>query len=693
MNIIYAPTPIPNTPGVFVDITPEPPAAQPLTASMVGMVMEANRGELDTAYDLESLDDFEYFFGVASLDTSGVPLSGHVAARVLFELGVPQVRVVRVAGSQVATGYITLEDGSGNKMVSLHATTPGSWSQGLSLVVTQDSVNNVWGLTVTNTLNPNEPPDVLTGLPFSDNGALITAINASAKLIKATQPVLEEPSAPPTITPSTSSGTVPAGSYFGIATYTNAKGETMGSQQTVAAVLASPGNLSISVPTLTGATGFNIYLTSGIPSSETLAGSGTPGTSLPLTAPWPVSTVRPPTDNTAVTGPGSTSALPAAGTFTIPTAISATGSPGKDATGSGAARHLGSATGGPNNGPSGANALFGYDQDPEIIFFAGTAATDTTQWIALGALASANAAEAVVGFVPATASATARASVLGLTSLIAPGTASGLALKAGWPATQLNDPQLGPLTIPGTAYFAGITAVTPRQTAAYNKPLVPGSNVGQTGWSFVGPDIKATPTDLSNLNDPAMGVYVNVLTARIPASGTGYYTDSMLAPKAATVQQDSFEIRVRTFLARVLYQASGAYFGEVIDQALMTQAETDLTALLAQYANDGLIPQNDAGASNATAAPPALTGKTTTTTTSAAKSTPAPVSQPQPGSGSFVAYQVVCDTTVNTPATMAAGQFIIVVSVVIAPNARQVILVLNAGVSVTITDSTTSIAA
>lgn len=689
MNIVYAPTPIPSGPGVYVDIEQPSPAQPPENTPMIGLVFEAPRGEVDVAYDLGSLSDYEFFFGMPASDPSGKPLSGHLAARHLFELGVQKVRGVRVAGSTLATGYLLIKNANG-VMCALHATTPGSWVGNLSFVVTQNTVANTWGLTITDTSNPNTPADVLTGLPFGNNAALISAINAAAQLVTASQPVLQPPSAAPTITASTASGTVAAGTYYGIATYTNANGETIGSPETAVVTLSGAGQLTISVPTLTGATGFKIYLTAvgGAQSSETFAGSGTPGTNLVLSAPWTASTQRPPQKNTATTGAGDTSALPTAGTFTVPTSAGTSGAPGADGANCGALRHLGDTVSGPNGGPSGANALFGFDQDPGTILAAGAAGTDTTQWAAFGALASANAAICCVGFTPGTTSAAARSTVLGLTTLIAPSTTSGMAVKAAWPAVVVNDPAQGQQTVPSHAYLAGITAITPRQTAAFNKPLVPSSVAGATGWSFVGTDIKATPTDLSLLNDTAAGVYVNVLTPRIPAKGTGFFTDNMLAPRAAGVPQPSFEVRVRNYLARLLYVASGDYYGEPITDDLMAQAQLDLTGLLDIEAADGLIPQNDAGATTAAPAPPVSTGKTTKTTKASSAPQPTTVSQPAiPGSGSYVAYTVECDRTVNTPATLAAGQLIIVVQVAIAPNANQVVIALNAGVAVVISDS------
>lgn len=696
MNIVYAPAPVPNQPGVYVDIVAPPPAQNLNQTPIAGFTFEGNRGEVDVAYDLSSLADFEYFFGKDGYDASGKPLSGHLAARHLFEVGTATARGVRVAGATLAEGYLLVKNATA-AMVALHASTAGSWAQSLEFVITQNTGNSTWNLTVSNTANPTEAADVFTNLPYTNNATLISTINATARLIYATQPVLQEMSAAPTVTAAGTGGTLAQGTYYGLATYVTAGGvETQASPETAAIALTAGQTLTVSVPTALGASKFNYYMTpvNGVAGSEVYAGQGTPGTNLVISAPPAASTQAPPHVNAAVTGAGDTSALPTAGTFTIASTQTSTSHPGADGANPGAARHLGATNTGPGGGPSGAYALFGFDQDPELVFMAGTPGTDTTQWASFGALCSGNGALGLVGFAPGTTSAAAKTAVEALSTLIAPNTTAGLALAASWPCATVNDPVVGAQTVPSQAYFAGMMAVTPRQVSPANKPIQPGTAAGAIGFSFTGTDIKATATDVTTLDDTSMGVYVNVLTARIPSRGTGWFSANTLAPEVAGSEFGVFNVRVQNYLARVLYVQSGAYYQEPIDDALMAQAQLDCTGLLDQLAAPplALIPQNDAGAATAAPSPPVTTAKSTRTTTSAAKAQPVTVNQPQPGSGQYVAYLVTCDRSVNTPATIAAGDFIIVVQCAIKPNARRVILQLNAGVNVQISTASGAVA-
>lgn len=83
--------------------------------------------------------------------------------------------------------------------------------------------------------------------------------------------------AQPTGTASTVSGTLAAGTYLVKVTYTNQFGETTPSTESAGIVLGATGNITVNSPaTSTGATGWNVYITSGATNTETKQNGGTP---------------------------------------------------------------------------------------------------------------------------------------------------------------------------------------------------------------------------------------------------------------------------------------------------------------------------------------------------------------------------------------------------------------------------------
>lgn len=83
--------------------------------------------------------------------------------------------------------------------------------------------------------------------------------------------------ATPTGTASTASGTLAAGTYLVKVTYTNAFGETTVSAESSGIVLSATGNITVNSPaTSTGATGYNVYITSGATNTETKQNGATP---------------------------------------------------------------------------------------------------------------------------------------------------------------------------------------------------------------------------------------------------------------------------------------------------------------------------------------------------------------------------------------------------------------------------------
>jgi hypothetical protein len=100
---------------------------------------------------------------------------------------------------------------------------------------------------------------------------------------------------------STSSGSLPAGSYAFVITYTNQYGETTPSPQSTTYTLSANGTLTINSPVVEGnATGWNVYITSTAGSGWVLQNT-TPiaiGTNYARSTPLATGTAIPPTSNT-----------------------------------------------------------------------------------------------------------------------------------------------------------------------------------------------------------------------------------------------------------------------------------------------------------------------------------------------------------------------------------------------------------
>lgn len=127
------------------------------------------------------------------------------------------------------------------------------------------------------------------------------AVQASLEIAGATG--IDAPIAP-TVTTATTGGTVAAGTYQVVVTYTNDDGETTPSLATSIVTTGSTSTITVDSPAAeTGASGWNVYITQagGASTTATLQNT-TPeaiGTNFVLTAPPTTSGATPPTTNTA----------------------------------------------------------------------------------------------------------------------------------------------------------------------------------------------------------------------------------------------------------------------------------------------------------------------------------------------------------------------------------------------------------
>lgn len=138
------------------------------------------------------------------------------------------------------------------------------------------------------------------------------AVQASLTLANVSGSNLTPPTIP-TITPTTGTGTVAAGTYKVEVTYTDAAGETTPSPSQTA-VLASTGELVVTSPAAqTGATGYYVYCTAVGGSTyyrqQTVGSPTAIGTNYTISAPPSTTGANPPTTNTSGTASMTVSAL------------------------------------------------------------------------------------------------------------------------------------------------------------------------------------------------------------------------------------------------------------------------------------------------------------------------------------------------------------------------------------------------
>ena len=652
-------------PGVYY-IAVQPPVAVPLgAADVVAVVGPAIRGPLGTAAWWQDLNDLRQAFGGASLNPkTGRLVDGYTTAKAVTLQGVRDKIFVRAADSTCGSAKVTIMSGT-NPVCTLQAASPGSWANGLTYTIAQNVAANTWSLTIVNPATGET--DSIPNIPVADNAALLKAINAAATLVTASQPTLDNTTAP-TVTSSTSSGTLPLGSYSVITTYTNAAGETQGSPESAAATLSAAGQLTVTPTTVpSAATGFKVY--AGAQGQEVYAGTGaiSGGTATPLvvSAP-PASTLQPPTTNTATTGAGYTAALPTAGSFAFPSTFAAGQRPGADGANPSAAQCLG--IGGAQ--PTGANILAGYDPAPNLVVLAEAAGWDQSSWAAQAALAQANGWQAVVSFAPGTTDTQALAALAAspLLALTTPESAGNLAplgdyLKVAWPGIVTYDDEAtkADLVTGAAGWAAGITAVQPANIPAFNKAIQ-----GDCRPEFRPSRAAMTPLATAN---------VNVITGKIPlAGGVGPMTDALLSG------QDSYIIRMRSLLADAFLAVSAPFIGLANDATTRLQLRLDVLGVLDGFARVGLLEPNPAGANTA------VVPVQTSAAVSATRGTAGAPQGIQPSLAAAQAaqtptYAVICDLSNNVVPT---SDLYCDVWVALSPSIKHILMRVQAGVGVTV---------
>ena len=121
----------PATPGVYVQpVDADRGAVRSLRTDIAGFVGIAERGPLGVAVAIETMGQFESVFG-------GYIAGGYLAyaVRAFFENGGRRCRVVRAASGEAARASGRLRLGDGAIGLTLSASSPGSWGDGLSVGV------------------------------------------------------------------------------------------------------------------------------------------------------------------------------------------------------------------------------------------------------------------------------------------------------------------------------------------------------------------------------------------------------------------------------------------------------------------------------------------------------------------------------------------------------------------------------
>lgn len=609
--------PTSNFPNVFYEPMSAPNTVGDIQADILGLVGETTRGPVNQAIYVDSPTDFKNTFGGMTPNALNplVPLSGYPDFLSVCNEQVQDKIFVRVCNSLATTGYVTISNGTG-AMFTLHAYSgpfasysPGSWVSGLSVSVQPGATAGVFNLTVSNAATGEV--DQITGLDYTNNANMIKAINASAKMVYATQPVIDGPSAAPTLTATPGGGnTVLANTYFFVVTYILANGQETNAGPEMSVVLTATGSITISTTPQTGTVGIKVYggTASG---AEVFWGQNTAGYSVTQTAPPAASTVQPPLFNGALKGAGDQSALPLTGVTAFPTARGVAGTcPGIDGAGATTAQYIGNA-GSPNTG---LNALTGLSPAPNFTVLCGAAGGDSTGWAACATLAANNGWIHVATFPQGTTDTAAKAAIVAATPGM--GTAAQYIKWAfPWIGYQDNEYYNALIKVSPAAKHAAITAVTPANTSAGNKPL---SNMS-------GPEYSYSYAQMESL----IGDNINVVTGLIPSDGVGMSTDLMGSG------DDGFLIRMRLLLAANFQKLGGQFVQLPNSPANRQQAHDLFTAFLDDLARQDLIPANPSGAT--TGAPPATTGGS------------AKGSQPSAGAVTTqgLNYLVICDDTNN----------------------------------------------
>jgi len=663
-----------NFPDVYVSIVQPPPPTVGVRSDVTAIVGTANRGPVNVPIWTSGPAEHKGYFGgmTPSAADPNTPLTLYPSFLAVAQEGVQDIACLRVGASDSATASVTLSNNTGD-MARLWASSPGTWAANMAVQISPDANNTTFTLLVSNpvTQETETIAGLLPGATAADNAALIVAINnntaySKSKLFYATQPTLDAPSAAPTLTGASTGGTIPAGTYYAIVEYINANGRTQGSPETpVVVTLTAPGTLSLTVPSVPGATGWNGYIGAASGAETFALTSTTFGAAVTLTAPWTPSTQAPafgPVDTTgkliaALTGPGATGPVPVAATLTFPVANgTAKTSAGNNGGRASAAQYIGT-TGAVTTG---LYALAGAANiDPNVVLLAEAAGTDTTTWAAQASIAHQNNWIAVVGLPRGTSPTL----PTGVTTTLATIGASGDGdfLTVGYPYTQLKELEYykTDLTVAGHPHYAGVMAAQPPNVSAMFKPLA--SQVEGVEIPLTRDQAKLVSGLGSN------GPWVNPVVQR-PGGGFMVLTNTMASGKRA------FVVRMQLLLAVAAQQQYLFAIGNPNDARLWRRCVIVGTQYLDGLAGDGYIPSNPApGNAVAPTQVVTLTTKGKVVGTQPSTATPTAASTP-----TQQAFGVQCDAANNAIGGVITSDLYVTWWVDLAPNVERVIVTLNA---------------
>lgn len=457
-------------PQVYVDFQASPALVQGLTSDTVACTGLASRGPVNAPRYAGTLTEFISIFGpeVASAADPTQPLSLWKGAYAMDAQGVKNKLFTRVAGATAASAYVHLSNTAGGRMAALHAATPGTWANLLTYVVAAGASPSVFTLTITNPATGET--DTLTNLPWANNTTLITAINQSAKLVVATIPVADSPLVAPTAVTSTATGTLPAGTYYGVMAYFNTLvgGDSPPSPESVAVTLGAPGNIVWSLPSGIGQTGVRLYMST-VPGGETYAGANYSGLSVTISALPAASAATPPTRSTSYANVGDASSIATPGAFAFPSVRSPGVGVGDNGENCPSSFFLGT-LGTPNTG---LYSFAGLDTKPQEVFIAQeNVSADVTTWAQQAQIASDYNWLAVAALDKAMTSDVALTTLTSapVTTLKASPTAKFL--KVSYGGLFVQDSYFNAKLAYGVAgFYAAITAATDANTSAGYKAL------------------------------------------------------------------------------------------------------------------------------------------------------------------------------------------------------------------------------
>jgi len=619
MAVAYVDT-LPSTspvPGVRTQLASSPPLPPLGPADKVGLIGTSDRGVPYVPVYVADRDFAGVFGGkTLNINAGGQLLTLRPDFEGVIAQGVQDVACQRVMDATGRTAYITVSAG-GVALFSLVAATPGTWANGMiGSIQNIDTVNQTFDMTITNLLYGQA--DVLRKIPYGNYAAMIKAINVgipnvspAAKLVVATPPMQDAPVPGAVVKNLAAGGTLPAGTYRALLLYYGASyaapfgvnGFTESSVETAPVTIALGDTLTFSVPPQPWASGFAVYLTppNGAPGSEYYAGSFSAMTGTIIAPPAANTGLPSPAPNLANQG---LAAQPTTTSFAFPA--------------TGAARSTGNAFGTNGDNPStavhiGAQGLpdtgiyrMGAVIPPlQFVVLCGPAATDTTGWDEQARVARANNWQAIFSLPLGTSDAACIAALTTPAMLTLRGMKHADYFKIAYGGLLWYERSIfnADILTPAQADFAGITAATPANTAAGNKPLGRGD------------DTESTISDETRLT-ALWSVGANPLINNIPAGGIGFMRDTMFSGR------ESFEMRLIMLLVDDLNAVLGRYAQVPNDPDLWASAQNVCLARMNARAAADIFPSNPEGGftgatgigagtgGSAAATSPTTTGKT-----------------------------------------------------------------------------------